>query len=263
MSLGSIIRKKREELNLTLDEVSHRTGYSKPYISTVETGRVKNPPADELLVKLEKLLQFESGMLVHIAHLEKMPADVRQAFENSQAENEHWRSLIHQLAEENSRVADLLKSDKFGRFFDSSVDNFEKLPTAGKLVPVINKLSAGYPVDYDDLGYPPGGADDYVRCPDLHDPNAFAVRVIGDSMEPKYKEGDIVIFSPSAEVRSGDDCFVRMTDPHETTFKQVFFEEQGDIRLQPRNHKYSPLILPREKINGLWRAKIRYEQLNH
>ena len=35
-----------------------------------------------------------------------------------------------------------------------------------------------------------------IMCgvPDLHDPNAFAVRVVGDSMEPKFKEGDIVVF---------------------------------------------------------------------
>ncbi len=44
------------------------------------------------------------------------------------------------------------------------------------------------------MGYPPGAADDYVRCPDLHDPNAFAVRVIGDSMEPKYHHGYIIIY---------------------------------------------------------------------
>jgi cytoskeletal protein RodZ len=49
MSLGQIIRKKREQLNLTLDEVSNRIGFSKPYLSTIETGKVKNPPSDELL----------------------------------------------------------------------------------------------------------------------------------------------------------------------------------------------------------------------
>ncbi len=46
MSLGQIIRKKREELNLTLDEVSGSIGFSKPYLSTIETGRVKHPPSD-------------------------------------------------------------------------------------------------------------------------------------------------------------------------------------------------------------------------
>ena len=75
MSLGQIIRKKREELSLTLDEVSHRVGFSKPYLSTIETCKVKNPPSDELLAKLERVLQFETGLLLHIAHMERMPSD--------------------------------------------------------------------------------------------------------------------------------------------------------------------------------------------
>jgi phage repressor protein C with HTH and peptisase S24 domain len=132
---------------------------------------------------------------------------------------------------------------------------------AGRLVPVINKVAAGYPTDFDDLNYPAGVADDYVRCPDLHDPNAFAVRVVGDSMEPKFQEGDIVIFSPVAEVHNGDDCFVRFAMPHETTFKRVFFEADNKVRLQPRNDKYPPNIIDGKRINGLYRAIIKYEKL--
>ncbi|MCX5634214.1 MAG: S24 family peptidase, partial [Phycisphaerae bacterium] len=74
-------------------------------------------------------------------------------------------------------------------------------------------------------------------------------------------EGDIVIFSPGAEVRSGDDCFIRLSTPHETTFKRVFFEPQDNIRLQPRNDKYAPLIVEGSRINGLYRAVIKYERL--
>jgi len=128
-------------------------------------------------------------------------------------------------------------------------------------VPVINKVSAGYPTDFDDLDYPVGVAEDYVRCPDLHDPNAFAVRVVGDSMEPKYREGDVVIFSPAAEVRNGDDCFVRFKSPHETTFKRAFFEDDDNVRLQPRNEKYPPMVVTGERINGIYRAIVRYESL--
>ncbi len=264
MALGQIIRERREKMGMTLDDVSNRTGYSKPYLSTIETGRVKNPPADELLVKLEKLLEFDSGLLLHIAHMEKLPADVREEFEKRAAENEFYRSVFSKLKENPSPdlFRELMSSDKFPFAEDRDHQNIEKLPTAGKLVPVINNVTAGYPADYDDMGYPPGGADDYVRCPDLHDANAFAVRVVGDSMEPKYQQGDIIVFSPNAEVRNGDDCFIRMTEPHETTFKQVFFENDSTIRLQPRNHKYAPTILSSDKINGIWRAVIRYERLN-
>jgi SOS-response transcriptional repressor LexA len=132
---------------------------------------------------------------------------------------------------------------------------------AGRLVPVINKVAAGYPAEFNDLDYPVGVADDYVRCPDLHDPNAFAVRVVGDSMEPKFVEGDIVVFSPAAEVHNGDDCFVRFQMPHETTFKRVFFEADDKSRLQPRNESYSPSIVEGKRINGVYRAIIKYEKL--
>ena len=68
-----------------------------------------------------------------------------------------------------------------------------------------------------------GVADEFVSCPDVQDKDAFAARIHGDSMTPKYREGDIVIFSPSLSPKDGDDCFVRFEDGH-TTFKRVFFE---------------------------------------
>ena len=258
MSLGNIIRNKREEKKLTLDEVSRQIGFSKPYLSTIETGRVNNPPGDELLIKLEKLLGFEPGLLLHIAHMERMPSDIRQGFESIQAENLRWRQFIKNLI--NSKTA----PDNLNSMLKESnlQTQQEQAPvSAGNLIPVINKVAAGYPADFDDLSYPAGVADDYVRCPDLHDPNAFAVRVIGDSMEPKFKEGDIIVFSPVAQVHSGDDCFVRFAMPHETTFKRVFFEQENSVRLQPRNEKYAPLIIDGKRINGLYKAVIKYEIL--
>jgi phage repressor protein C with HTH and peptisase S24 domain len=258
MSLGQIIRKKREQLNLTLDEVSNRISFSKPYLSTIETGKVKNPPSDELLTRLEKILEFEPGLLLHIAHIEGLPADVRQEYESAEAESQKWRQVIKNLIDKKanaSRLKKLLAES------DLNIEQ-DKLPlAAGRLVPVINKLSAGYPSDFNDLDYPVGIADDYIRCPDMHDPNAFAVRVVGDSMEPKFREGDIVIFSPAAEVHNGDDCFVRFAMPHETTFKRVFFESDNKIRLQPRNEKYSPTIVDGKRINGLYRAVVKHEKL--
>ena len=258
MSLGQIIRKKREQLHLTLDEVSNRIGFSKPYLSTIETGKVKNPPSDELLTKLEKILEFDSGLLLHIAHIEGLPADVRHEYESAEAENQKWRYIAKNLIDKKgdaNRLTELLAES------DLNVEQ-EQLPLApGRLVPVINKVSAGYPTDFNDLDYPVGIADDYIRCPDLHDPNTFAVRVVGDSMEPKFHEGDIVIFSPATEVHNGDDCFVRFAMPHETTFKRVFFESDNKIRLQPRNEKYSPTIVDGKRINGLYRAVVKHEIL--
>jgi len=259
MSLGQTIRDRREEFGLTLDEVSSKVGFSKPYLSTIETCKVNNPPGDELLKRLEKVLKFKSGKLLRMAHFEGMPSDIRHEYESAEAENKKLRSMIQDVVKKKSTVARLKR-----QFAGGKAKGKKKAGTilsTGRPIPVINRVSAGYPTDFDDLDYPVGVADDYVRCPDLRDPNAFAVRVVGDSMEPRFHQGDIVVFSPAAEVKNGDDCFVRFATPHETTFKRVFFERKHQIRLQPRNEKYSPTTVEAKRINGIYRALIRYERL--
>ena len=146
---------------------------------------------------------------------------------------------------------------------DRSSGNVETVAT--NAVPVINRVSAGYPKDFTDLSYPKGVADEYVGCPDVADADAFAARVAGDSMTPKYAEGDIVIFSPASGVRNGDDCFVRFADGH-TTFKRVFFEsdDRGGsvLRLQPRNERYRPQTVASDQVSGLYKAVYKYQRVD-
>ena len=145
---------------------------------------------------------------------------------------------------------------------EKSAGNVEHVST--NAAPVINRVSAGYPKDFTDLNYPKGVADEYVACPDLNDPQAFAARVHGDSMTPKYREGDIVIFSPAGTPRSGDDCFVRFADGH-TTFKRAFFEsDKGEavIRLQPRNEKYRAQVVLGGEVTGLYKAVFKYQRVD-
>ncbi len=135
-----------------------------------------------------------------------------------------------------------------------------------KAVPIINRVAAGYPMEFTDLGYPVGVADDYISMPPgLDDPTAFAVHVVGDSMEPRYGEGDIVIFSPRADIRSGDDCYVRFATGaaagEGATFKRVYFDGPTTIRLQPLNDRYPPALVPSEQVDGMYRAICRYERL--
>lgn len=259
MALGQLLRKRREELDLTLDEVAERTGFSKPYLSTVETGKVNNPPSDKLLIRLEKVLKFEPSELRRIAHIERIPSDIRRDYENIDAENRHYKLILNKIIHRTLKPSQV---DKVLAEYNLDVKDLKSSPNpASSWVPIINKVTAGYPAQFDDLGYPVGIADDYIRCPDIHDPNAFAVRVVGDSMEPKFFEGDVVVFSPRADVQNGDDCFVRFKSPHETTFKRVFFEEDGRIRLQPRNDNYAPLIATGKRINGIYRAALHYKTL--
>lgn len=261
MSIGHILKAKREELDLTQDQLADETGISKPYISAIETGRAGNPPSEEKLEVLEKALKFAPGQLMRLARLERTPTAIREELERLRAENRKFRSALS-----GGDLDELYRSGKLKELAESADPSAGRKKKGSRAsedawIPVINRVAAGYPTWTGDLDYPPGVADDYVRCPDVHDEQAFAARVTGDSMEPKYYEGDIVIFSPAAGVGDGDDCFVRRADTHETTFKRVFQEDGGKLRLQPRNERYAPQVLAREEINGIYKAVWRVEKL--
>jgi phage repressor protein C with HTH and peptisase S24 domain len=266
-----------------LDELAGRTGISKPYLSLIETGRVTNPPSDEKLRRLEQSLGFNTGELISQAHLQRTPRDVRVMLSKLMKEQGEGSGFARSGSVKNGEVAAEVQSANGGssslsaginlddaylsgvlqELVDKSAGNVEAVAT--NAVPVINRVSAGYPKDFTDLSYPRGVADEYLGCPDVHDKEAFAARVHGDSMLPKYNEGDIVIFSPALAPRNGDDCFVRFEDGH-TTFKRVFFESDDSgtsvIRLQPRNEKYRPQTVPAEQITGLYKAIYRYQRVD-
>jgi SOS-response transcriptional repressor LexA len=271
-ALGPKLRRQRRRLGLTLDELAGRTGISKPYLSLIETGRVPNPPSDEKLRRLEQTLGFIAGELLSQAHLQRTPRDVRvmlqrlmqgQAKEQGQAAGGEGQENSSPHAPRPLPLDDAYLSGMLHDLVGKSNGNVEAVST--NAIPVINRVSAGYPKDFSDLNYPKGVADDYIGCPDVHDKDAFAARVHGDSMQPKYHEGDIVIFSPAAAAKNGDDCFVRFEDGN-TTFKRVFFESDDDknsvIRLQPRNEKYRPQTISAEKISGLYKAVYRYQRVD-
>ncbi|HEY0008125.1 MAG TPA: XRE family transcriptional regulator [Tepidisphaeraceae bacterium] len=269
--MGACLRKARRRLGLTLDELAVRTSISKPYLSLIETGRVVNPPSDEKLRRLEQSLGFPAGQLVSQAHLHRTPSDIRAMLAKLAKSHETPAEAHATAAIEKARAGipgiDLDTAYLHGvlhQLVDQTHSNVDAVNLSS--VPVINRVSAGYPKDFTDLAYPRGAADAFIGGPNLNDPDAFAARVHGDSMSPKYKPEDIVIFSPAAPTRHGDDCFVRFDDG-QTTFKRVYYENdaQGNaiLRLQPRNEKYRPKLIAPEAVTGIYRAMYRYQPIEN
>ena len=76
-------------------------------------------------------------------------------------------------------------------------------------IPLIGLAQAGGDGFFDDGGYPVGGSWDEVALPEIADGNAYALEISGESMEPVFRDGDIVIVSPNAPIRRGDRVVVR------------------------------------------------------
>src|SRR4051794_32124040 len=158
-ALGPKIRRQRRRLGLTLDELAARTGVSKPYLSLIETGRVPNPPSDEKLRRLEQTLGFGAGGVITQAHLYRTPRDVRAVLNRllqSDAASKRRgdegldgsspsvaSSLRRSVASSSVNLDDAYLSGVLHELVEKSAGNVETITT--NAVPVINRVSAGYP----------------------------------------------------------------------------------------------------------------------
>lgn len=129
--------------------------------------------------------------------------------------------------------------------FTSLVTGAPALPapmraTAMRRIPLIGLAQAGTQGYFDDAGYPVGGSWDEISLPEIGDPNAYALEISGDSMEPVYRAGDQVIVSPNAPCRRNDRVVLRTKDG-EVTAKVLARQSARRVELLPFNPDHKPL----------------------
>jgi phage repressor protein C with HTH and peptisase S24 domain len=123
--------------------------------------------------------------------------------------------------------------------FASLVTGVAALPRSGRAaaarrIPLIGLAQAGGEGYFDDGGYPVGGGWDEISVPEIADPNAYALEISGESMEPVFRDGDVVIVSPGAPVRRGDRVVVR-TQKGEVMAKELKRQSAKRIDLRSLN----------------------------
>ncbi len=81
-------------------------------------------------------------------------------------------------------------------------------------IPLLGFAQAGAGGYFVDGGFPAGQGWDVVEFPvnPASRPGCYALEVQGDSMMPLYRDGDILIVEPGAQVRRGDRVVVRTRD---------------------------------------------------
>jgi phage repressor protein C with HTH and peptisase S24 domain len=125
--------------------------------------------------------------------------------------------------------------------FTALVTGARALPAGGRAaqaamrrVPLIGFAQAGGDGFFDDGGYPVGGSWDEVALPEIADANAYALEISGESMEPVFRDGDVVIVSPAAPIRRGDRVVVRTTGG-EVMAKQLARRSARRVELRSLN----------------------------
>ena len=108
-----------------------------------------------------------------------------------------------------------------------------KKSSTGKWIPVLGDVAAGIPieaiediVDYEEIDAALVATGDF-----------FGLRIKGSSMEPRIREGDVVIVRKQDDADTGDTAVV-MVNGDSATVKRIKKEPDGSLVLIPNNPAY-------------------------
>lgn len=132
--------------------------------------------------------------------------------------------------------------------FHASIDDIlgNEIKSYITKIPVVGTVPAGIPIeaiedilDYEEI------TPEMARLGDL-----FGLRVKGDSMEPRIKEGDVLIIRKQNTADTGDIVIAFVNGDNEATVKKFAKHENG-ISLIPNNHAYEPMFFTFEEVENL------------
>lgn len=158
-------------------------------------------------------------------------------------------SISRVLAATGATMSDLLSMMDS----DGSLEGSSRMP---RFIPVIGFAQAGNKGYFDEDGYPAGDGWDEVRFPEFDSgegDKVYALEINGDSMEPLYRKGDVLVVSPGAQVRRGDRVVVR-TSKGEVMAKELRRKTASRIDLKSLNPEHEDRTLPVEDIS--WMARV-------
>lgn len=145
------------------------------------------------------------------------------------------------MFESNARIPTTDTLVRYAQFFEVSLDYLlgNQRPVEGQdyiTINVYGTIPAGIPIE---------AIEDISDTEDLslreYDKNKtyLGLKVEGDSMFPKYLDGDTVIIEKTPDCESGTDAAVYVNG-YEATLKTVIKNPNGTITLRPINPNYSP-----------------------
>jgi phage repressor protein C with HTH and peptisase S24 domain len=190
---------------------------------------------------------FSASGLARVAGLD--PTTFNRSKRVSKDGRERWPST--------ESIAKVLEAT--GEGFDAFLSGggaFLQVPAttvpARSSVPLLGLAQAGAGGFFDSAGFPAGQGWDEVRLPAAGEDGTYALEVTGDSMLPLYRNGDIIVVSPTAQLRRGDRVVVRTRDG-EAMIKILHRQTVRMLELHSLNPDHPPRTIPMSEVEGIGR----------
>lgn len=160
-------------------------------------------------------------------------------YENGRVENIK-RSTIEKMAQ----ILDCKPSFLMG--WDSTLSEeigIDKKSQNATVINVLGRVAAGIPLD---------AIEEIIDTEEISqsmasDGEYFGLRISGDSMEPRIKDGDVVIVRKQSDADDGD-LVIALVNGNDAVCKRLKKYAEG-IALISTNPKYDPLFFSQKEIN--------------
>lgn len=124
-------------------------------------------------------------------------------------------------------------------------------------VPILSWAQAGLAHDYEQI---PSDWDEAIST-DVLDEYAFGVRLRGDSMEPKFSEGDIAILLPGTAATNGEIVVANLKDQGVLCKIMHVQLDKNLVKLSSYNPAYPPMEYHRDEFHWIFPVASVIKQL--
>ena len=213
--MDSILKSKRLEKGMTLEEVGNLVGVGKSTVRKWENGMIENMGRDKI-VALSKALNISPLEILGVDEQKLPKSDITTVYNKlvPPRQEKVYNFAERQLREQNKKV-----------------------------VPLVGQTAAN-PTE---LTY---GDETYDETVETNVPKSadFALVVKGDSMEPIFADGSIVFYKQQDDVENGEIAVVEI-DGNGVTLKKVYFNYDDEtVILRSLNDKYEDRVLHPDEV---------------
>ena len=168
-------------------------------------------------------------------------------YENNEIEN-FPTTILEPLAKVlNTTPAHLMGWEEKHNKNDKAANEAHKIEK-GVRIPVLGKVAAGIPIEAIE-NY---NTDEWEEIPEEMASKAeyFALKIQGESMEPKFSDGDVVIVRKQDDLESGE-IGVVIINGSDATVKKVMKQDNGILLVASNQSVYPPKFYDNKTINSL------------
>lgn len=156
-----------------------------------------------------------------------VPQPTLSALEGRDSDRSSYAEQLIRALPPDKVSYDWVRTGKGSKAPGTGLVEYAGVPPASRVVPVVGTARMGDQGYYEELSPIPGAGDGHIEI-HTRDPNAYALRLRGDSMMPAIRDGWYVVIEPNAAPALGEYVLVKMRDGRKM-IKELLYQRSDSV----------------------------------